>query len=336
MRLKKLKLRKVKKMSKWSLKSVLSDLLNSKDLSPDERADLRRAIEKLKDMEINILVTGATGCGKSSTINALFNVNAAQVGQGVDPETMDIVKYESDGLVIWDSPGLGDGKEADERHSCNIIGKLLEKDKNGDALIDVVLVILDGSSRDLRTSYELINEIIIKTLQKSGENSTDRLLVAINQCDMAMKGRNWNEETNRSEAALVNFLEEKVASTRRRIQEATGVTVNPIYYSAGYKDGDNDQNPYNISRLLRYIIENIPEGKRPLVADNIKVKTLRDDTHQDKLKEQEKIENDIATALSKLVGSAAEKVISTVSNVAGVIGSAVISAGRAILGWLGF
>ena len=50
MRLKKLKLRKVKKMSKWSLKSVLSDLLNSKDLSPDERADLRRAIEKLKDM----------------------------------------------------------------------------------------------------------------------------------------------------------------------------------------------------------------------------------------------------------------------------------------------
>ena len=298
-------------MSKWSLKSVLSDLLNSKDLSPDERADLRRAIEKLKDMEINILVTGATGCGKSSTINALFN-------------------------VIWDSPGLGDGKEADERHSCNIIGKLLEKDKNGDALIDVVLVILDGSSRDLRTSYELINEIIIKTLQKSGENSTDRLLVAINQCDMAMKGRNWNEETNRPEAALVNFLEEKVASTRRRIQEATGVTVNPIYYSAGYKDGDNDQNPYNISRLLRYIIENIPEGKRPLVADNIKVKTLRDDTHQDKLKEQEKIENDIATALSKLVGSAAEKVISTVSNVAGVIGSAVISAGRAILGWLGF
>ena len=95
-------------MNKWSLKSVLSDLLNSKDLSPDERADLLRAQEKLKDMKINILVTGATGCGKSSTINALFNGNVAQVGQGVDPETMDIAKYESDGLIIWDSPGLGD------------------------------------------------------------------------------------------------------------------------------------------------------------------------------------------------------------------------------------
>ena len=326
-------------MNKWSLKSVLSDLLNSKDLSPDERADLLRAQEKLKDMKINILVTGATGCGKSSTINALFNGNVAQVGQGVDPETMDIAKYESDGLIIWDSPGLGDGKEADERHSRNIISKLLEKDKNGNALIDVVLVILDGSSRDLGTSYELINEIIIKTLQKSGENSTDRLLVAINQCDMAMKGRNWNEETNRPEAALVNFLEEKVASTRRRIQEATGVTVNPIYYSAGYKDGNKDQNPYNISRLLRYIIENTPSSKRAIYAENINVDELRRDTHEDKRQNQDKIENDIAVALGKLVGAAAEKAISTVASVAGAIGSAVstvISAGRAILGRLGF
>ena len=206
-------------------------------------------------------------------------------------------------------------------------------------LIDVVLVILDGSSRDLGTSYELINEIIIKTLQKSGENSTDRLLVAINQCDMAMKGRNWNEETNRPEAALVNFLEEKVASTRRRIQEATGVTVNPIYYSAGYKDGNKDQNPYNISRLLRYIIENTPSSKRAIYAENINVDELRRDTHEDKRQNQDKIENDIAVALGKLVGAAAEKVISTVASVAGAIGSAVstvISAGRAILGRLGF
>lgn len=323
-------------MNKWSLKSVLSDLLNSKDLSPDERADLLRAQEKLKDMKINILVTGATGCGKSSTINALFNGNVAQVGQGVDPETMDIAKYESDGLIIWDSPGLGDGKEADERHSRNIISKLLEKDKNGNALIDVVLVILDGSSRDLGTSYELINEIIIKTLQKSGENSTDRLLVAINQCDMAMKGRNWNEETNRPEAALVNFLEEKVASTRRRIQEATGVTVNPIYYSAGYKDGNKDQNPYNISRLLRYIIENTPSSKRAIYAENINVDELRRDTHEHKQQEQEKIEDDIATAIGKLVGAAAEKVVSVVANGVGALINGAISIGRSIAGWFGW
>lgn len=255
-------------MSKFSLKDILAETLKRTDLSKDERDDLIRAQEKLQNMKINILVTGATGCGKSSTINALFNGDIAKVGQGVDPETMDIQKYDWENLVIWDSPGLGDGKEADKRHKENIINKLLEKDKDGNALIDVALVILDGGSRDLGTSYELITNVIIKTLQKSGEHGTDRLLVAINQCDMAMKGRHWNHETNRPEAVLENFLEEKVASTRNRIRETTGVTVNPIYYSAGFKDGDTDQRPYNISRLLRHIVENTPSKKRAIYVEN--------------------------------------------------------------------
>ena len=57
-------------------------------------------------------------------------------------------------------------------------------------IVDLVLVLLDGGSWDLETSYELINNVIINTLKKSGEGRTDRLLVAINQCDMVMKG--WN------------------------------------------------------------------------------------------------------------------------------------------------
>ena len=44
-------------------------------------------------------------------------------------------KYELDNLVLWDTPGLGDGKEADNRHTKNIIKKLSELDKNGNALI---------------------------------------------------------------------------------------------------------------------------------------------------------------------------------------------------------
>lgn len=81
-------------MSKFSLKDILAETLKRTDLSKDERDDLIRAQEKLQNMKINILVTGATGCGKSSTINALFNGNIAKVGQGVDPETMDIQKYD--------------------------------------------------------------------------------------------------------------------------------------------------------------------------------------------------------------------------------------------------
>lgn len=135
------------------------------------------------------MITGATGCGKSSTINAMFDTEVAKVGVGVDPETMEIEKYELDNLVLWDTPGLGDGKEADNRHAKNIIKKLSEVDENGDALIDLVLVILDGGTRDLGTSYELISSVIIPNL---GKEKGNRILEAINQADMAMKGRNWN------------------------------------------------------------------------------------------------------------------------------------------------
>jgi predicted GTPase len=86
--------------------------------------------------------------------------------------------------------------------------------------------------------------------------------VAINQADVAMKGNYWNREKNYPEPKLVEFLEDKVKSTRNRIKEATGVNLEPIYYSAGYKDGDQAQNPYNLSKLLFFILQHTKEEKR--------------------------------------------------------------------------
>lgn len=241
------------------------DIYNA-DINEKEKNKLLKNLMKLKNNKINIMITGATGCGKSSTINALFDTEVAKVGVGVDPETMDITRYELNNLILWDSPGLGDGKEADNRHAKNIINKLAECDKDGKALIDLVLVILDGSTRDLGTSYELINQIIIPNL---GENKKNRILVAINQADVAMKGRYWNYETNRPEAKLKEFLEEKAASVSRRIAEGTGVEIEPIYYSAGFKEEGEKQNPYNLSKLLYFIIKHTPKEKRLAYINNI-------------------------------------------------------------------
>ncbi|EKO3693291.1 50S ribosome-binding GTPase [Vibrio metschnikovii] len=242
-------------------------LLIEQDSSLNESQKLQwlTRISQIKKTKINLLITGATGCGKSSTINALFATEKAKVGQGVDPETMDIAKFELDSLVLFDSPGLGDGKEADRRHSKNIIDKLNETDQNGNLLIDLVLVVLDGSSRDLGTSFELINQVIIPNL---GQDK-NRLLVAINQADMAMKGRHWDHQTNQPEPELVKFLAEKVSSTRRRIFEATQVEVTPIYYAAGYKEGNIEQRPYNMSKLLLHIIQSVQQEKRAALIQDI-------------------------------------------------------------------
>ena len=243
-----------------------NDIMNA-EISEVEKNKMLKNVMRLKDQKLNIMVTGATGCGKSSTINAMFETEVAKVGVGVDPETMGIEKYDLDNLVLWDTPGLGDGKEADRRHAKRIIDKLSEKDSDGNALIDLVLVILDGSSRDLGTSYELINSVIIPNL---GKNASKRILVAINQADMAMKGRNWDYEKNEPNQQLKEFLEEKVQSVKRRIYEGTKVEVEPIYYSAGYKEMDGEQNrPYNLSKLLYYIVKATPSEKRAVYVNHV-------------------------------------------------------------------
>lgn len=293
----------------------LNDVIQ-KETKLDEQSknSLLRRLAALKKTKVNILITGATGCGKSSTINALFDADKAKVGQGVGPETLDIDKYELDNIVLFDSPGLGDGKEADLRHAHNITDKLYEKDAEGNLLIDLVLVILDGSSRDLGTSFELINNIIIPNL--NGDN--ERLLVAINQADMAMKGRHWNAKENCPEPPLVAFLNEKVDSTAKRIKEATGMQVNPIFYAAGYKDGDDVQQPYNLSKLMLHILRHVKEEKRAVfIADiNRDSKMWEHDDRLDNYREK------VKATLWESVLSGAEKGAEIGRRFGGLFGSA--------------
>lgn len=98
---------------------AMNDSIMNADIPEEEKSKLQRNLLHLREQKINLMVTGATGCGKSSTINALFNTEKAKVGVGVDPETMEISRYELDNLILWDTPGLGDGKDADERHTKN-------------------------------------------------------------------------------------------------------------------------------------------------------------------------------------------------------------------------
>ena len=314
-------------------KHFIDDLAQSinDDSSIDEisKNQVMRNLAKLKDTKVNILITGATGSGKSSTINALFNTEKAKVGQGVDPETMDIVKYELDNIVLYDSPGLGDGKEADNRHAKNIINKLYEKDSDGNLLIDLVLVILDGSTRDLGTSFDLINNVIIPNL---GEDKS-RLLVAINQADMSMKGKGWDCEQNKPSPELIKFLDEKVASTRRRIKEATGVDIEPIYYVAGYKDGVQKQRPYNLSKLFAFILRHTKQEKRAVFIQDInKDKTMWEDDedlkkHSKEIKESlwDSIRSsaskgaDIGGSIGKVFGKTGEAIGSVIGGAIGAV-----------------
>ncbi len=205
---------------------------------------------------LDVMVTGVTGAGKSTTLNSFFQKQVAKVGDGVAPETMELTSYQlNDVFRLWDTPGLGDGVEADKIHSKRLID-LLYKTYNLDnktyGFIDMAVVVIEGSNRDMGTTYKLLNEVIVPNIQG------DRILVVINQADVAMKGRNWDSNCNLPNEILKNFLEEKAISIQKRVKEATGVSIRkPIYYSA--------ENDYNIEKLFDFIIDNMPLQRRNLI-----------------------------------------------------------------------
>lgn len=218
--------------------------------------DINHKLDIMGIHPLDVMVAGVTGAGKSTTLNTFFQKTVAKVGDGVDPETMDIHSYElNDIFRIWDTPGLGDGVEIDKQHKqrmTDLLYKTYKKDGVDYGFIDMCMVIIEGSNRDMGTTYTLLNEVIVPNIQ------ADRIFVMINQADVAMKGRHWNHITNTPDQQLLNYLEEQALSIQRRVQEATGIRImKPVYYSAEYN--------WNVEKVFDMIIDHIPKQKRPLM-----------------------------------------------------------------------
>ena len=307
-----------------------ADIMNS-DLSEAEKAAKLSRLIQVRSKHVNIMLVGATGSGKSSTVNAMFNMNVAKVGVGVDPETTCISKFDLDNLTIWDTPGLGDGVERDKEITHDIITKLNELGEDGKPMIDLVVVIMDSSSKDLGTSYDLINNVLIPCL---GSEAGKRIVIALNQADIAMKGNHWNKEENKPDDVLNAFLKKKAASVRERIKDGTGLDLFPFCYCAGYsEEGEEQCKPYNLTKLLHSIIQIIPREKRLALVDNLN--TNKDNWKHDDEEEDygEETEYDVIDTIfdfieggselggkilgipGKLVGGVAGAVVGTVAGV---------------------
>lgn len=223
------------------------------DFSTYRSNDILKNLRIIGVKPLDIMVTGVTGAGKSTTLNSFFQKNIAKVGDGVDPETMELESYRlNDFFRIWDTPGLGDGVEIDKIHKKKMLDLLYKKysmKQGGFGFIDMAIIIIEGSNRDMGTTYTLLNEVIVPSIQK------DRILVIINQADMAMKGYHWDYENNTPDDKLIDFLEEQAISIQKRVKEATGVEIiKPVYYSAEYN--------WNIKAVFDFIIDHMPRKRR--------------------------------------------------------------------------
>lgn len=276
------------------------DVLNKADLSSETKERLFGNILFLRKSKLNLLLIGGTGAGKSTTIRTLFDTKKMDrdsiakldseltTSDSAKPQTMKIEPYTvGDNLTIWDSPGLGDGAK-DASHIQKIKEKIEETDENGNALIDCALVIIDaGGGRDLESTYKAI-----ATLKASGLED-ERILIALNQCDRASRNSADRFENGKPNASLQKVLDEKVATISERIKENCGLNnVEIMYYSAGFYDAKKQKfqnNRYNIDKLLFFITQSAPKGKRFIFKRNAtKDEVGKSDDALDYIKETQK------------------------------------------------
>lgn len=280
--------------------------------------ELQKILEKIRATKINVLLVGGTGVGKSSTITALFQnaglESETTIGDSTRPETMDISAHKLDNMVIWDSPGLGDSPEKDKQHRQKITEALHLKDEQGNPLIDLVFLILDAGSRDFSSAYTLIKEVIVPNIDK---NDTDRLLIGLNQADQAMKGHYWNKTENQPEAPLVKRLDELAATVKDRIKTDTDLDIEPIYYSAGcIINGERLSEPYNLTKLLSFILDRLPKKKRAAIAMHINKDETNFRFNDGKADYREKLEESIWDSINGWLKTVAGDVTKTVGDMA--------------------
>ena len=103
-------------MAQWHKQSNL--FLNAESSSLEQAFD--EYIESTKQRQLNILVTGKTGVGKSRLVNALVGRRVAEEGRTKDPCTVGVTPYsvviEGIEVFVWDSRGLQDGTNNEELH----------------------------------------------------------------------------------------------------------------------------------------------------------------------------------------------------------------------------
>ena len=113
--------------------NLITDIIvSSKAFKSEETKEISEIYHKLQETQVNILFMGRTGVGKSSTINNFFGTKYAKT-DSIKPCTDEIYTYDVKNLKIYDSPGLGESKEKDEKTKeeiFNLLQKKMVKEKD--------------------------------------------------------------------------------------------------------------------------------------------------------------------------------------------------------------
>jgi small GTP-binding protein len=257
---------------------------SKKNVSPEQQKIVDNLRNVLGDKDFNLLknliedelknppkvaIIGKAGVGKSTTINALFNLNEkiSHTTHGTTEASKKVVELPKGGkLSIIDMPGMGEDLKLDQEYA-KIYERILPE-------ADIVLYVIQANLKALREDQIILRDIV----QNVMGNLKGRLVIGLNQVDKIGPGT-WNTKFNFPSPEQEDNINRRCQAIQKELSSVLSIKVEQVeYYSA--------EKRYRLYDLLGAIIKSSGNTGWKFAINPADPVELADESVQDLLRKE--------------------------------------------------